>query len=655
MKKIKKICILTAVFSVVFLFYSGLYIFAENITWQKNNSAILSNNSIVEDGLRWIAWGITKVLCMLADVAETLYDKTFGMIDITKYAGVNSLIVSFRPVIVALIVLCTIGLGISYIVMQQKVKLVRNILITGLVLSSSVFMFSTANDLINNFRGAVLTESRGGTAYSIVNNNLIDLVAVDKSGNISGLNYKNGSGVVHNAGVKNASTFSDVKITEVLNWDDKEDGQDLYGWSDTLNNYLRYKAIKIQSAWISKEVNSGTLGTTIGNEFYYRYYYDFWGASLEICAIVLLYIALSYKNVRIAYELIIARFLAMFYSADIGSGERLKQILFFIRDTYVALAISIVSVKLYLILTESITSFGITGLGKGLVALFIAYAVIDGPNLAQRILGIDAGLSSSVGRAFAVLQLAKVGTRIAGGAIKYGSKTGMALATGKSAQERKIDSGNANMGERFGKYVNGKMNDDKSKERGKVDSRHNAKTASDDIKNKDNEGINFTEKGGYKNIDFMNENQPQTGKADIDSGESTSNFNNEVNSNPDFMSGGNSSKADSGTTFMNSNAKNEIKDNTNISRSNNNTSIKRFSNPEFKNEIHRLKPDKSASLGERRDFNRQVTNLIKGDHRAIKPEGNDRAGYKERNYQKARKLEKIYHKEGDRGDLNGTK
>ena len=124
---------------------------------------------------------------------------------------------------------------------------------------------------------------------------------------------------------------------------------------------------------------------------------------------------------RITVELIISRIMALFYSADFG-GERLKLILFFIRDTYIALLISVVCVKLFAILSGALPMLGITGLAKSIVVIFIAYAVIDGPNLAERILGIDAGLSSSVGRTMAVLGMARLGAGKMVGAAKSATR-----------------------------------------------------------------------------------------------------------------------------------------------------------------------------------------------------------------------------------------
>lgn len=99
-----------------------------------------------------------------------------------------------------------------------------------------------------------------------------------------------------------------------------------------------------------------------------------------------------------------SRLLAFLFAADIGGGEKLKNTLLFVRDTYLTMCVCVLSVKLYEIMVGLVTSFGITGIGKGIVCLLIAYAVIDGPNLVERILGMDAGLSSSVGRPWPSLE-----------------------------------------------------------------------------------------------------------------------------------------------------------------------------------------------------------------------------------------------------------
>lgn len=627
-------------------------IVAYGASWYSNNSSVLSNNSVILDGARWISWNIAKFACILADVCEGLYDKTFGFIDVTNYSAINDIVSRLQPVLVALTCLCIVGLGIVYMVMQDRKPIVRNILVAALVVSCSTYMFTTANSLIKSFKGDILGDSSAGQSYEIINNNLLDLIAIDKQIGINSLNYEGGNGVIHNAGVKNKRTMNEINYLEVLNYSDKKKGQDIYGWGDPFNNYISKKAIRVGGQEKTVDVESGFLGTTIGNEFYYRYSFDFWSAMLQLGAIILMYVALSYKNIRIAYELVVSRILAYMYSADIGNGERLKQILFFIRDTYIALCVSILSVKLFSILTEAMTSFGITGLAKGLVSIFIAYAVIDGPNLVERILGVDAGLSSSVGRTMAVLGMAKTAVRGGKNTASGVGKIAMAGATGKTAYQRLQERAGGSIPESFAvKLRNG--NRQKGNQNKSFDSFMQGNTKTSVTGNRVNNS-------GY--TDFMSDEgkkEYQNGHDNSDSGVITlhSNLNNDnIHSHSDYnVTPFSSSAEDVDVAKVESKISSSI-NNSHIASSTQSIEHAKISNPVFAETVRNLAPGKGASVGERRDFNRQVNNIVRGDHKAIKPEKGARADYRFSNYKKALKIEKAYNigKVNNRGgDNNG--
>ena len=614
-----------ATFSLLVFLLSASPAFAEDVSWQKNNAAILTNNSIIDDALRWLAFNITKLFCMLADVCESLWDKTFGFIDLTNYDGVNAIIVQLKPVLVAVTCLCCIALGIMYIVKQEKKPIVQNIILGILAVSCSTFVFTTANSLVTSFKDGIVNTGSNTEIYQLVNDNIIDLVAIDKSGSISSLNYNAGKGIKHNAGIQTKSDFEELDFNETLNWSDKSKGQEIYGWSDTFNNYMRYRAVKVNGTYTAVENYNGLLTSDFGNEFYYRYSFDFWSCILQLFALVLIFLSLSYKNVRIAYELVVSRIMAYMYAADIGNGERLKQILCFIRDTYITLCVSVLCVKLYEVSNAAITSFGITGIEKGIVSVFIAYVVIDGPNLVERLLGMDAGLKSSLGRTMAIFGMAKSGARIATGAVKgtagAAANTGMAAATGKSAAQRKEQSGYASFGEKLGKKAynaaDGKKNDTASVINNENDDKASSNSMRGNVMNdggqtsaaESQDSVNTSLGGGY-DISVM-DNLSDRGNLNLGTEAASSHMNTSSSSSKPA----------------------------------------RFSNPEFSQAVKSLAPDKNASIGERKDFNRQVNNIVRGNHSAIKPDKNAKADYKFRNYEKALKLEKAYKnvpKEGDK-------
>ena len=613
-----------ATFSLLVFLLSASPAFAEDVSWQKNNAAILTNNSIIDDALRWLAFNITKLFCMLADVCESLWDKTFGFIDLTNYDGVNAIIVQLKPVLVAVTCLCCIALGIMYIVKQEKKPIVQNIILGILAVSCSTFVFTTANSLVTSFKDGIVNTGSNTESYQLVNDNIIDLVAIDKSGSISSLNYNAGKGIKHNAGIQTKSDFEELDFNETLNWSDKSKGQEIYGWSDTFNNYMRYRAVKVNGTYTAVENYNGLLTSDFGNEFYYRYSFDFWSCILQLFALVLIFLSLSYKNVRIAYELVVSRIMAYMYAADIGNGERLKQILCFIRDTYITLCVSVLCVKLYEVANAAITGFGISGIEKGIVSVFIAYVVIDGPNLVERLLGMDAGLKSSLGRTMAIFGMAKSGARIATGAVKgtagAAANTGMAAATGKTAAQRKEQSGYASFGEKLGKKAynaaDGKKNDTASV----INNENDDKASSNSMRG-----------------NVMNDSSKTS------AAESQDNVNTSLGGGYDISVMDNlsdSGNLNSGTEAVSSH----------MNTSSSSSKPARFSNPEFSQAVKSLAPDKNASIGERKDFNRQVNNIVRGDHSAIKPDKNAKADYKFRNYEKALKLEKAYKNVPKKGE-----
>ena len=697
-----------ATFSLFVVTLSASPVFAEDVSWQKNNAAILTNNSVIDDALRWLAFNITKLFCMLADICESLWDKTFGFIDLTNYESVNAIIVQLKPVLVAVTCLCCIALGIMYIVKQERKPIVQNIILGILAVSCSTFIFTTANSLVTSFKDGIINTGSDTESYQLVNDNIIDLVAIDKSGSISSLNYNAGKGIKHNAGIQTKSDFDELDFNETLNWSNKSKGQEIYGWSDTFNNYMRYRAVKVNETYAAVENYNGLLTSDIGNEFYYRYSFDFWSCILQLFALVLIFLSLSYKNVRIAYELVVSRIMAYMYAADISNGERLKQILCFIRDTYITLCVSILCVKLYEVSDAAITSFGITGIEKGIVSVFIAYAVIDGPNLVERLLGMDAGLKSSLGRTIAIFGMAKSGARIATRSVKgaagAAANTGMAAATGKTAAQRKAESGYASIGEKLGKKAyeatEGKKNDASTVMNGGSDDKASSNTSSQgNIMNDSNktsasesrDGVRTSLGGGYdasavmdnvsggsgfdtgkgaenarshmnmssspsEAINVMNDNNKTNAAESRDSVRASlgSGYDTSVMDNVSGGSGFDTGKGIEAASHMNmSSSPSKATNIMNESGSSLKPASKtaRFSNPEFSQAVKNLAPDKNASIGERKDFNRQVNNIVRGNHSAIKPDKNAKADYKFRNYEKALKLEKAYKnvpKEGEK-------
>lgn len=582
---------------------------ADDLQWYRDNAALLENNNIVGDALRSVSWSMTGLVCKVANVSETLYTKTFGLIDITNYQQINDLLDTLRPVLLALTVLCCAGLGIMLLVQQEKrPPLLRNILLGIVAVSASAWLFSTANDLVISFRDGILGGEEVNQSYALVESNLIDLIRIDKRGDINALNYKAGQGVIYGVGIAGQDDMDSVDLCETLDWHTAKNGKNLYGWSTEFNNRVKYRLAHTADGDVARKNYDGLTSANIGNQFFYRYSFDFWSCLLQLLSLSLLFLALCYKNVRIAYELVVSRLLAFLFAADIGGGEKLKNTLLFVRDTYLTMCVCVLSVKLYEIMVGLVTSFGITGIGKGIVCLLIAYAVIDGPNLVERILGMDAGLSSSVGRAMAIFGAGKAvgrtAARLGGKAMRGVKNTAMAAATGTTLRQRQSK---GSPGEQFGKGIHRRFHREEDEEQP-----HRQDARQQEQQSRQQEARSAQQRTAET---------PDAAAAAAATAEAAP-----AKTQPfptDFMDAGTSG----GSHFGNSAP--EVK--------------KRVSNPAFTEAVKRLTPGPETSEKERKDFNRQVTAIVRGrKHRAIQPPmGADL--YQVKNYEKALELEKAYH------------
>lgn len=108
-----------------------------------------------------------------------------------------------------------------------------------------------------------------------------------------------------------------------------------------------------------------------------------------------------------------------------------------------------------MIATEYISGKNWNGFTKGMFLLFIAFAVIDGPNLVQRITGLDAGLSDGMQKvmsayyaggmmAGAARGAGHIASGVAKGAGKFGKTIGGAVRNG--SKNANVDALNGAMG-----------------------------------------------------------------------------------------------------------------------------------------------------------------------------------------------------------------
>ena len=97
-KKGKRIILCAGFFTLIFFLFAGKTIMAagysdeELIKIYTDYSDLFKQNDLVSNAFRSLGCGVLSLLVVIADGASGLFEKSFGMIDFTKYQPVQDLI-----------------------------------------------------------------------------------------------------------------------------------------------------------------------------------------------------------------------------------------------------------------------------------------------------------------------------------------------------------------------------------------------------------------------------------------------------------------------------------------------------------------------------------------------------------------------------------
>ena len=410
----KMLCLLTFV-GLGFFFFTGFTYAAsdeEIISVLSNNSDLFENNGIFTSAIRSLGWIVIKLLVKLSDAAEGLFDAAFGFVDFTQYGPVQNFINSFKPVFIALICLSLVFLGIILILHhEKKPKLVINICIAVLVVSASTYMIDQMNGMISpEVRSQIISGSSSdqNITYQVVSNSIYDLRYLDTHIGLMNVTPENRARRDFDSG-----QLARIDINEVVKPDDvSEESKDLVQKTLTTNG---------DGNDALEDVNDGVAWTDFLNTYYFRYQVSWLQCIIMLLSLIIVYICLAYKTVRILYEIVIHQLMAYLYSANLTDNQKVVKILNSLKDSYITLILVVICMKIYLLAYTFINSLDYGDFTKAFMLLFVALAVIDGPNIVQKITGIDAGMTDGTHKLIAAFS---GGRMVAGGLKAAGKATG---------------------------------------------------------------------------------------------------------------------------------------------------------------------------------------------------------------------------------------
>ncbi len=378
-------------------------------------NGVLELGNVFESCIRWLGWGLITLLAKLVNGIENTTNKVYTLNGFFNSSEVNQLIDKYKPLIWVILAISIgiLGFRIIFNRQQNRNELPSNILFSILVVVLLSTFMTKMND-ITKVAISSINNSNQSLTDTLVKESLYDIYYLDDNDfSLDGEKNNIGSDGIYN-----------IDINEAIDTDEVEDS-DLFKKKIVFNVNGDKKLIKLEKGWFSID------------EMYYRYNIDFVPVIISLGAIGIAFVCVMLKVIRLLFELAFNKFfITLLAFADISDGKKLKEMVKHIISIFIVIFITAILTNMYMLYNSWITkSLVDNGLGDNgiLKILFIvggAIAVIDAPNLVERILGIDAGLKSSWGAVMAGYGVAK-GALNTGKLLTSGmSKLGNGLALG---------------------------------------------------------------------------------------------------------------------------------------------------------------------------------------------------------------------------------
>lgn len=510
-------------------------------TLTENN--VLELVGIFSYGLRYLGWILIQGLVKLVDGLENAVSTIYNINNFFETKEVVHFLDNYKPVLwtIFAIALAFIGFQIMFQRKRDKGQIPVNILISITIIVGLPFLMTELNKATK-----LIVDNNIGTyessAKEIVKGNLSDLYYLDS------------------VGYKLSDKKNNISINNIMSIDINEKLDIGKISNDKAKEALKYKMIEDSSGNLNTQKLDKSFFSFL-DEDYYRYNLNFMVVIGSLLVSIIAMFCSCLKIGRILIELAFNKILATVLAfSDIGTGKKLKMVVENILSMFAILISTSVLLKLYVVFTGWLNSPDVA-IENQVVKLLVlgagSWAVIDGPNIIERIFGIDAGIKSSWGAVVAGIEGAKMlgkGTRSmfsAGNKLYNGGKS--AYSNMKDGFSKLKDNTNS-------KNVSESSSNIKNNTDGKMSSNPNMKNSSD-IKNNSNINANKSNKDGNLNL---NKNSSETPNIN---NKNNMGVNKNGNSEKSNLNGGSSLNGKGQSSKINE------KNNSNIGNGNNQSSL----------------------------------------------------------------------------------
>ena len=434
----------------------------DNVVINWIDASNLPRNNLIYYIFRHIGWAVICGMRFLVNgfqnvvftVAENMGNLFYGSdpTDASEWGNgiFSSQIQNLVFVFMALIALAVLAVGILYIVKPQKVGTVAKNVVIGLIVAVSLptlvgGAFALTWQLTQMIPGA---EEKIGN--QIIMNGTYDMLKLDDANLLNQLQRgtEDTDSTLDQWKANPAEAPIDLRPSIGAYGSDYElthiDPTEMVGLRGIFDNdvteedkFWNNTVVKnsdgeetLQALNDGRIGNDGTSGNILSGQ-YYRWNFNWMGILIPLFVMTVVLGLCGIKLVRLLFEMLVKQLLAQILAfIDLHTMQRLKQCLYSILSSCAAFFGTFLMLQLYILAQSAIGTWtsglhsGWSVLGQVIIQIALGWAVIDGPDIFEKLFGMDIGTKSAIGTLYGLQTIGRAakagfqglfGTRMADG------------------------------------------------------------------------------------------------------------------------------------------------------------------------------------------------------------------------------------------------
>lgn len=389
-----------------------------------NYAEYFEQSDVASNVIRWIGWEIIKLLHSVCDLCQGLWEAVFQALDFTQVFAMK--VGEFYPIWYSLFVVTILAAGTIFLFSEHRPPFLKNLIIT-----MAVVMLLPGGVRL----GAQLLQIEQ-TAFMADGNSVADTTVIS---NVTDLLYQKNN----DWSFESPNCFSGATIKYI---DPNEQVE-----KKTATVFKYYMVVDEASGEVTyKKIGKGFFGLL--TPLYYRYSIYFMAIIGELIVNSLVLIFASYRLFRLIWDMIYGEILAYILSGDVVSGEKTKQVLQYLLNLFWSISIMIWGYAIWREFEIWVASQYSNNFTRILLIAFAGIAMIDGPDIVERVCGIDVGMKDGMMKTMGAMHLmqsglgaAKKGGELAKTAAGAAKKAGSSMLNpGGKAQQNRMQAATGN-------------------------------------------------------------------------------------------------------------------------------------------------------------------------------------------------------------------